>query len=276
MPAPAVSPPPGAPDASRAPSLLPREHGAWGQLALPLASALALGRPGAAALLLTAGIVLAFLLHEPLVVMLGQRGRRSKGELDRPARRRIAAAGLAALAAGAAGVLLSPPAARVAIAPAALLGAAVVALAVARLEKTTGGELLVSCALAAASVPVALAAGAPPRHAWAAAVTWAAAFAAATLPVRAILLRARTKGAVDRRPLAAAAVLAIALAALLAGALGLFPWAAALAILPVALAALVVSVAPIRPQRLTAVGWSVVGASTAALLVLVLGLRLGG
>lgn len=260
----------------REPSLLPREHGAWGQLALPLVSALALGWPGAAALLLTAGVVLAFLCHEPLVVVLGQRGRRLKGELDRPARRRLGTAGLAALVAGGAGLLLSPAPARLAVLPAILLGAASLGLVMMRLEKTTAGELVVAFALTAASVPVALAAGAPARHAWAASAVWAAAFAAATLPVRAVLLRARTKGAVDRRPLAAAGVAAIGLLAILAGARGWLPWAAALAVLPVALSAFVVSVARVRPQRLTQVGWTIVAASTVSLLVLVIGLRLEG
>lgn len=274
MPVPAESSATGASPA-REPSLLPREHGAWGQLALPLVSALALGRPGAASLLLTAGIVLAFVCHEPLVVVLGQRGRRLQGALDRPARRRLAAAGLGALATGGAGLLLSPAPARLAVGPAVVLGAAALALVFVRLEKTTAGEIVVSSALAAASAPVALAAGAPPGHAWASAAVWAAAFAAATLPVRAILLRARTKGAVDRRPLAAAGVAAIAGAAVLAGARGWLPWPAAIAVLPVALAALVVSVVPVRPQRLTQVGWTIVGTSAVALLVLVLGLRLG-
>jgi hypothetical protein len=181
--------------------------------------------------------------------------------------------GIAALATGGAGLLLSPGA-RLAVVPAGILGLASVALVVARLEKTTPGELLVSFTLTAASVPVALAAGAPARDAWASAATWAAAFAAATLPVRAILLRARTKGAVDRRPLAAAGVAAIAGLAIVAGARGWLPWPAAFAVQPVALAAFVVSLAPVRPQRLTVVGWAVVAASTIALVVLVTGLRL--
>lgn len=267
-PATATAPPP-------EPSLLPREHGAWGQLALPLVAALALGRPGSASLLLAAGVVLVFLCHEPLVVVLGQRGRRVQGSLGGLAIRRIAGLGLAAVATGGTGLLLAPAAARVAVVPAAALGACAIGLALARLEKTTGGELLVSWALAAASAPVAIAAGAPPRHAWASVVTWAVSFTAATLPVRAILLRARTRGAVDRRPLAAGVAAALGGVALWAGTRGTIPWPAAIAILPVTLAALVVSLAPVRPQRLTLVGWSVVGASVAALLVLVLGLRLG-
>jgi YwiC-like protein len=274
MPTAAQSPSAPAP-AARDPSLLPREHGAWGQLALPLACALALGRPGPAAILLALAVVLAFVCHEPLVVVLGQRGRRLQGALDRPARRRLAAAGGLALAAGLTGLLLSPPA-RLAVLPAAILGAASLGLVLARLEKTTAGELVVSFALTAASVPVALAAGAPPRHAWAAAAAWAAAFAAATLPVRAILLRAKTKGEVDRRPLAAAGVAAIAGAALLAAARGWVPAPAGLAVLPVAIPAFVVSLAPVRPQRLTQVGWTIVGASAIALAVLVVGLRMEG
>jgi hypothetical protein len=259
----------------REPSLLPREHGAWGQLALPLVSALALGLPGPSALLLTAGIVLAFLGHEPLLVVLGQRGRRVQGSLGERARRTLAGLGAAAGVAGAAGLLLAPAAARVAMLPAAALGACSVGLALVRLEKTTVGEILVAWALAAASAPVAIAAGAPVWHAWAAAATWAVSFTAATLPVRAILLRARTKGAVDRRLLAAAGVAGLTALALLAGGSGRVPWPAAIAVLPVTLAAFVVSLAPVRPQRLTAVGWSVVGASLATLVVLVVGLRLG-
>lgn len=261
--------------APREPSLLPREHGAWGQLALPLVTALALGRPGVAAILLAVAIVLAFVCHEPLVVVLGQRGRRLKTELDARAQRRIATVGALALAAGIAGLLLSPPA-RLAVLPAAFLGAASLALVLARLEKTTAGELVVSFALSAAAVPVAIAAGAPARDAWAAAAAWAAAFAAATFPVRAILLRAKTKGEVDRRALAASGVAAIAAAALLAAWRGWVPAAAGVAVLPVAVPAFAVAVAGVRPQRLTQVGWTIVGASVISLLVLVIGLRMDG
>ena len=66
--------------APRPRSLLPQEHGAWGQLAMPILSALALGAPSAAALLLTAATVLAFLAHEPWLVVLGHRGMRAKAE----------------------------------------------------------------------------------------------------------------------------------------------------------------------------------------------------
>lgn len=272
MSAPAASAPPAA---RREGSLLPREHGAWGQLALPLVTGLALGRPGAAALLLVGAVVLAFLAHEPLLVVLGHRGVRITAELGGRARRALAIRAAGAAAAGAGGLALAPQATLVPALVAAGLFAAAAQLAFFRLEKTTAGELVVATALAACAAPVALAAGAPPRWAAAAVVTWVAAFAAATLPVRAILLRARTKGEVDRRPLAAAAIAALVGAVLWSGSHGWVPWTAALAPLPVAALALALTAVPVRPQRLTAVGWSLAAASVATLLALVLGLRLG-
>src|SRR6266568_4012639 len=257
------------------PSLLPREHGAWGQLAMPLATGLALGRPGAAALLLVAGIVLGFLAHEPLLVALGHRGRRVKDALGRRAVRRLALLGGAAAGCGAVALALAPSAARVAALAPAALAAPVVPLAAARLEKTTLGELLVAAALSACAAPVALAAGAPGAWAWSAAAAWFLSFAAATLPVRATLLWARTKGARETRPLAALGATAIGAAALAASVAGLLPWPAAAAVVPTALAATAVALLRVRPQRFTAVGWSLVGASALALIVMVAGFRLG-
>jgi hypothetical protein len=242
---------------------------------MPLATGLALGRPGAAALLLTAGVVLAFLAHEPLLVVLGQRGRRVRDALGRRAARRLAQLGAGACAAGLAGLALAPAAARLAALAPAALALPVGPLVARKLEKTTGGELLVAAALSACAAPVAIASGAPAAWGWAAAATWFASFAAATLPVRATLLWARTKGARELRPLAAAGAAAIGAAALAAAAAGVLPWPAAIGVLPTALAAAVVALLKVRPQKFTTVGWSLVGASAATLLVVVLGFRLG-
>lgn len=262
--------PPARPD----PSLLPREHGAWGQLAMPLVTGLALGRPGATALLLAAGVVLAFLAHEPLLVVLGQRGRRVKDALGVRAVRRLAILGVAAAAAGLAALALASPAVRLATLVPAVLATPVLPLVAARLEKTVAGELLVAAALSACAGPVALASGVPAWWAWGAAVTWFLSFAAATLPVQATLLFARSRGARELRPLAAAGAAAIGASALGLAAAHVVPWAAALAVLPTAIAAVVVALARIRPQQFTRVGWSLVGASVVALAVLVAGHRL--
>ncbi|WP_242347070.1 YwiC-like family protein, partial [Anaeromyxobacter terrae] len=93
-------------------SMLPHEHGAWGQLAMPLLTALAIGRPGLAPSALTAAVVLAFVAHEPLLVLLGQRGRRVAEEEGPRARRWLAATGGLAAVTGAVGIALAPAAAR--------------------------------------------------------------------------------------------------------------------------------------------------------------------
>src|SRR6185369_13575551 len=60
---PMAHPAPTEPSAQRAPAerrtLVPHEHGAYGQLAMPLLTALAIGRPRAASFLLTYAIVVA-------------------------------------------------------------------------------------------------------------------------------------------------------------------------------------------------------------------------
>ena len=106
-------------------------------------------------------------------------------------------------------------------------------------------------------------------------MAWFLSFLAATLPVRATLLWARTKGARELRPVAAAGALAIGGAALGAGAAGVLPWPAALGVAPTALAAAAVALLRVRPQRFTAVGWSLVAASALTLAVVVVGFRAG-
>ena len=84
-------------------SLLPHEHGAWGQLAMPLLTALAIGRPTVGSLLLTLAVVLAFVAHEPLLVVLGQRGKRAREQDGARALRWLAALGALAAGTGVAG-----------------------------------------------------------------------------------------------------------------------------------------------------------------------------
>ena len=149
-----------APPAAKRRSMLPHEHGAWGQLAMPLLTALAIGRPGAASLLLTTAVVLAFVAHEPLLVLLGQRGQRARKEDGPRAGRWLGA--LAALAAvtGLLGIAVAPAAARLALLLPAALAALVGWLVSRKLEKTVAGEIAVAAALASAGYAVALAGGA--------------------------------------------------------------------------------------------------------------------
>jgi hypothetical protein len=252
--------------------MLPHEHGAWGQLAMPLLTAFAIGRPTASAFALAAAVVLAFLAHEPAIVLLGQRGRRARDEDGARALRWLAATGGLAAAAGLAGIALAPPLARVALAVPGALGVAVVALLLARQERTVAGETAVAAALASSGAAVALAGGAEPRDAIAAAIAWTLGFVAATLAVQVILVRVRSKGARDpgRRHAALAALLVVAGVALSRAGL---PSALAWATLPTALLSIAVCLARFSPRRLRELGWALVGSSTLTLVILVVGLR---
>jgi hypothetical protein len=253
-------------------SMLPHEHGAWGQLAMPLLTAFAIGRPTLAALALATAIVAAFLAHEPAIVLLGQRGRRARDENANRARRWLVALGALGVVAGAAGIALSPPAGRVALVVPAALGVVIVGLLLARREKTVAGETAVAAALASSGAAVALAGGAEREDAIAAAIVWTLGFAAATLAVQVILVRVRSKGARDpgRRHAALAALLAAVALGLSAAGL---PTAIAWATLPTAVLSIVVSLARFSPKRLRELGWALVASSTLTLVILVVGLR---
>ena len=53
--------------------LVPREHGAYGSLILPMVTGMAIGRPSHAAVALAAAAAAVFLSHEPAIVLTGGR-----------------------------------------------------------------------------------------------------------------------------------------------------------------------------------------------------------
>ncbi len=254
-------------------SLFPKEHGAYGQLLLPLITALALSRPTVASVLLALASLTAFGAHEPLLVLAGLRGKRPEEE-DAP-RARLLVARLAALTAGFGlpGLALSPSAARLALAAPVVLGAAVVLLVALRQEKTVLGEVTVGAALSSCGLPVALAGGAPARVALACWLTWILAFAAATLAVQVILVRARSKGGRDPGALYALLTAALAGAAAATAAGGVLPWTVPVALAPTALASLAVCLARVPPKRLRQLGWAMIGTTTLTMALLLAGLR---
>ena len=253
-------------------SLLPHEHGAYGQIALPLVCSLGLGRPGTAAALLAAGAFAGFLSYEPLLVATGSRGRRAREE-DGPRARRLAASLLAgAFALAGAGFLLASPAARLASAVPPVLAAAVALLVRFELERTVSGEVAVAVALSSAGFPVAVASGVSPGTAVAAWLAWGLGFAATTFAVEVVLARARAP-ARDPGPAAAAGVLLLQGTALALSAAGVVPRAVPAAVGPMALASLAVILLRLPARRLRLVGWTALAGSAAALAVLLAGLR---
>jgi hypothetical protein len=248
--------------------LIPHEHGAYGQLGFPLAAAIASGRPGAASASLVIAFVAAFIAHEPVLVLIGERGTRAKRESYRDAVLTFGVAGTIALLAAVAGLWLMLPASRWTVAVPAAFAVAAVPMIVQRTQKTTTGELHVALTLASCALPAGVAAGVSQQKAAACWFVLTLGFWAATLAVRATIAKQR------REPFAAlrgwAVLLAVAgplVTAFMAASLGLHPrlWAAAL---PLSILALVAAVVLPSARRLREIGWSLIGASAVASILL--------
>ena len=267
-----TSPPPddGAPSRARPPagSLWPHEHGAYAELALPLLTALCVAPATASALGLAVCAVSGFLVHEPLLVLLGRRGTRAKRELRAEASRRLAL--LVALALIGALVGLRDARAETLVACGVVAALVVGALVLVRSnrEKTLAGELFVAMTLTTAAAPIVLA-----RAAWGTALVivgvWTAIFVLGTLAVHGVLARAK---AGSSTLLLASSLLALALAV---GAVVLIRsgelWAAAL--LPPVAATLGVVLLRATPKHLRRIGWAMVAADLVAFAALVAGTR---
>lgn len=247
----------------------PREHGAYGQLGVPLATAVALAGLSPKALLVAAGAFALFVAHEPLLLLLGQRGERLREAHGARALRWLLLLSLAGAALLVVAALVAPaPTARLMGVPLGLGGA--VGLAIARKrEKTLLGELLAATALTAWALPTATAGGASARAALECAGTFAAAFAISTVSVRELIASHRPGASVPRL----GAVLAFSL---LVAAAGLALYAGVDRSVPMALAPLAAvgaaaSLVRPHPRRLKQLGWTLVAASLLTGVLLVLG-----
>ncbi len=235
----------------------------------PLSS---IGRPSAAAYLLAAAGAAAFIAHEPLLVLLGQRGIRAARELRADARRSLAVSGSIAVVAGVAAWLLMPGAARSALIVPVVLAAAAGVVVAAGLERTTAGEILAAVTLVSLSVPVARAGDVATVAAWTVFAVFAVVFVSATLAVRALIGRTARSGGPP--PLVAALVTMAGLVVLGGLALtGRLASVAPYAALPVCAVALGLGMSPPSPRHLRAIGWTLVAATALTAIMLVAALR---
>lgn len=247
--------------------LIPREHGAYAELGFPLLSGLVLGSPGAASWLFVAAAVLLFVANEPLVVLLGARGRRLKEELAGPARLQLAILGALGAAAGFAAMALAPPAARwLALVPAGF-AAGLAPVVLSKNLKTLPGEVVAGAAFSAMHLPVAAAGGVTGVLLWAPFVLWFVVTVVATLAVHAV--KARVTGATPWVVPAAAWTARLALLAALVVAFR-HPEGRAVALaacLPLA-SVVVVNRMALSPRKLKHLGWSLVAANGLAVALL--------
>jgi hypothetical protein len=246
---------------------MPREHGAYAQLAFPLLSGLILGRSTLAACALATGAVVLFLCYEPLAVRLGIRGSRLQRAEGDAARLQLAVLAPAALLLGSVGLASASPTARLLATVPVGLVALLIPLVRTRRVKTLLGETLVVSALASVHLPLAAAGGVSGMALWAPAFVWLAGFFLATLAVHAIKARHKQRDPwIERVALAASGAGVLAALALvvagpplrLLGMIGAWPL----------LAVLAVNVVRVHPRALKRVGWTLVAANTAALVLL--------
>lgn len=252
---------------------LPREHGAYGQLAFPLATALLAFGASPGALLVVAAAVAGFLAHEPGSVLIGLRGGRALRERRSEAVRWLVWWGAVSAAAAAAAVVAMPAAVRLwlllPVGPAILLTYATVR----GREKSWYGEIAAACAFSSIAVPTALASGASLREAFTVAVPFAVLFVTSTLAVRVVILRVRgggdPGGSAATRRAALAAVGGSAVAVAFGVAVEVLLPAALVASTPGLVGSSLLAVRPPAPARLRIVGWTLVALSLGTAVIIV-------
>lgn len=253
--------------------LVPREHGAYGQFLLPLATALVAAGGAPAAWLVAVGALGVFLAHEPFIVLLGHRGARRAREEGPQARRALAGWLLLAAAAGIPGLLLAGPdtllAAALPLVPALLL----VPVVRRGEEWTMKGELLASLALPAVAAPVARAGGAPWVVALGLAVAWCTGMVLASLAVRIVLENAKRQPHAKLVAAVLAGLFAFGALSIALAATGTVPALAAFSVAPLWVLSALISLRPPDARRLRDAGFAILGASTLTLVGLVLSLR---
>lgn len=219
-------------------------------------AALASRHPTGAAWLLALAAVSAFLANEPLLVVLGHRGKRLRDADGSRARVRLLSLGSVAAIAGSTGVVLGGRGVVAITACAAVPAIALLVLAYRRAQHSITGEVVAAVALPGLAAPIAVASGLPISHVvlvWAA---WALGYVASVIAVhRVIALHRKVPGLGDRL-LRVAFVIATVAAAVVVDAAS-----AAAPALPLLVLSTAIVLALPRATRLRAIGIALVAMS---------------
>jgi hypothetical protein len=260
--------------------MIPREHGAYAELLFPMATVFLGGSPSGSTWLLAIGATACFFANEPLLVLFGQRGSRTKREDGDRAKRALLIFLLVAVGAGIAGLLLAPRSAQISVGLPLLLGLALVMIAIQGLERSMFGEALAAGALASVAVPLGLSAGLDPTATLAVAMIWLVTSLLGTSVVRLTVTRTKAKTDEDWRRvrlkrllliLVCLVIIAVGVAAPFASRVGLWVLAAAV---PVSLVVLVMVALEPTARRLRLMGWSLVAANLCSLIAVVTTLKI--
>jgi hypothetical protein len=247
----------------------PKEHGVYGQLGLPLVTALAIGKPSLSGALLAAATIAAFAAHEPFLIMLGRRGARSKREHGRRAILIALVWAALAIVTGKAGMWIADADVWIASVLPLVLMAMWLPVVLRGAEKTPAGEIVAAATLGAVGIPVAVAGGVSLITAHGLWAAWCIAFVTAIAAVRWVISRHR-RGRGSRESLAIAVASSAALAMLAPH--SSVVWAS----LPPVIVGWLIMLWPPHPRRLKGIGWTLMGASALTCALAVTIVRLGG
>ncbi|MGE0432761.1 MAG: YwiC-like family protein [Planctomycetota bacterium] len=248
---------------------MPREHGTWAQLLIPLTVALASGETTAAAWLFAASACLAFTASEPARVLLGHRGlRRLRGQ-EALAARNLGITGSAAVAAGALALAIAPESRVVALIPLAMCVPVLLVLQRHR-ERTVAGESLVAIVLCLAALPSAVITIGPLMAAGCIG-SLAIGFVLATVAVKGVIAHRRRPTPLPIRVLRVASV-----AVVWACVCAMVPREIAIGLicaLPISLLPITLWLFPPHPRHIRRIGWSLAAASILSAGLMIAALR---
>jgi hypothetical protein len=247
-------------------SLLPREHGVYAEVLFPLATALLLEGPSWSGGLLALAITAAFLIHEPVLVLLGRRGSQMRLANAARARRRIGVLGAILVLSTALGLWKAPMSTHVTFVALLPMVVGLTLLVATRRERSLWGEGLVALVLCFAAVPVALACHVPTSTALSAAAVWAAVFLLGTATVHALFTHRRS-GAVQPMAVLITGSLLLVIGGLLLLRHSGVLWS--VAFLPAVVVSLLALLFRLSPKRLRILGWALVSANLVTLMILV-------
>jgi hypothetical protein len=251
--------------------MMPKEHGAYAELALPMLTVLLGVHPNWTTLLYAIATVAFFLAHEPLLVVLGQRGRKQQREQFKRARLHLAVRTLVGVLGGAIAFGMSSWQQRIWLLPSVGLFLLVSVAVKMGKEKTAWGELTATVCFTSVSLVLGTSVGLGWQTSCLVMAVWTFTFWLATLAVRSTSQSRKQIWPWERF----AALVGSLVVLLVSGwllAKDLRPWALAL-LFPSALS-FVLGILQPHPRHLRRMGWGVVAVTMITLGCSIWGLRL--
>jgi hypothetical protein len=258
-------------------SFFPKEHGAYGQMIFPLVTSMVVSGATAGSLLFAGAIVSGFLVHEPLLVLLGFRGPRARREAGSAALWWVVILTAVLIVMGASAVRWMEPRDRIAVILPLVPAVYLFVAAASGKGKSIGAEVAVAIAFSLTAIPLSLLGEVPAVSGVMVALAFATNFVLATLAIRVVIAKVRGGGnpalvVTMRRSVYTLAIL-IPIAAALAVLRGVIPSLPLVALAPGIVVSLWIAITAPPPAKLRTVGWALVTTSAVVAALLIVTLR---